>query len=298
MNTRLLVAGNRLLLMGLGILIGAVQVTVFMSPFKIAPAGATGISVILHEVIGTPIGVMILLLNIPIQILAWRSLSDGSKLVARTIFVLVVYSFVIDLVAPYLPQEGVSDNVLLNAIFGGVLGGISTGLVYRAGATYGGSSTLALILQRRLGTPMSSTYLYIDGFVMGLAGLAFGWESALYAIVALFISGLATDYVLEGPSVIRTAMIITEKPEAVAKVVLDALHRGATGWEGKGMYTGDNKWILFVSVSRSQSKELQELVFSADPSAFVVIGHGHTAYGRGFSRTTQRIGFLGGILNF
>lgn len=294
MSSTWLAAANRLLLMALGIIIGAVQVTVFMSPFQIAPGGATGISVILHETVGTPIGFMILVLNIPIQILAWRLLPEGGKLVARTIFILLVYSFVIDLVAPYLPQEGVSENVLLNAIFGGVLGGISTGLVYRAGATFGGSSTLSLILQRRLGTPMSSTYLYIDGFVMIVAGLAFGWESALYAVVALFIAGLATDYILEGPSVIRTAMIITEKPDAVANVILNTLHRGATGWEGRGMYTGENRWILFVSVSRSQSKELQALVFSADSEAFVVIGHGHTAFGHGFSPATPGSGLLGG----
>ncbi|MBZ0308917.1 MAG: YitT family protein [Anaerolineae bacterium] len=173
-------AVNRYLTMLVGIFIGAVSVIVFMSPFQIAPAGATGVAVIMHDILGTPIGLMILLLNIPIQIIAWKLLPDGAKMVLRTIFVLVVYSFVIDVLAPYLPEEGVSQNVLLNAIFGGVLGGISTGLMYRAGATFGGSSTLALIMQRRLGTPMSSTYLYIDGFVMGAAGLAFGWESALH----------------------------------------------------------------------------------------------------------------------
>lgn len=291
-------AVNRYFTMLVGIFIGAVSVIVFMSPFKIAPAGATGVSVILHEVIGTPIGLMILLLNIPIQMIAWKMLPDGARMVIRTIFVLVVYSFVIDILAPYLPEEGVSQNVLLNAIFGGVLGGISTGLVYRAGATFGGSSTLALIMQRRLGTPMSSTYLYIDGFVMGAAGLAFGWESALYAVVALFVSGLATDYVLEGPSVIRTAMIVTEKPEAVAHLIINTLHRGATGWEAKGMYTGENRWILFVSVSRSQTRELQTLVFTADPQAFVVIGHGHTAFGYGFSKFTASSGLFSGTLGF
>lgn len=296
MSSKFLAAVNRYLTMLAGILIGAVSVIVFMSPFKIAPAGATGMAVILHEVIGTPIGLMILLINIPIQILAWRMLPDGARRVARTVFILVVYSFVIDVLAPFLPEEGVSKNVLLNAIFGGVLGGISTGLVYRAGATFGGSSTLSLILQRRLGTPMSSTYLYIDGFVMGVAGLAFGWESALYAVVALFISGLATDYILEGPSVIRTAMIVTENPDAVANVILNILHRGATGWEGRGMYTGENRWILFVSVSRSQTRELQALVFSADPRAFVVIGQGHMAFGGGFSRLNPGAGLLGGIL--
>ena len=102
--------------------------------------------------------------------------------------VLVGYSFVLDFVAQYFPTDGVSDNVLLNAIFGGVLEGIAGGLIYRIGGTLGGTSTLATILRRKYGMPMSATLLYTDLFVMGAAGLVFGWEAALFALVSLFIA--------------------------------------------------------------------------------------------------------------
>ena len=271
----------RLFLMTLGALIGAVSVIVFMAPFNIAPGGVSGVAVILNHLFNTPIGLFVLIGNIPIQIIAYRMLG-GWRVVAYTVYVVLIYSVAIDVLTPYFPAQGLSENVLLNAIFGGVVGGISSGLVYRAGGTFGGTSTLSRILQRRLGIPMSSSVLYTDMFVIGAAGLVFGWEGALYAAVSLIISGLAADYVLEGPSVIRTAVIITDQPEAVAEVILHGLDRGVTGWEAKGMFTGQEHTLLYVTIGRAQVPDLRRLVFAADPHAFVVVGQGHAAYGSGF----------------
>ena len=117
-----------------------------------------------------------------------------------------------------------------------------------------------------------------------LGTLVFGWEAALYALVALFVSGLATDYALEGPSVIRTAVIITDRPHEVADVIMKRMDRGATSWHVTGMYTEQPHSILYVVVSRSEMRTLRQLVIETDPSAFVVIGQGHSAYGEGFKR--------------
>ena len=99
---------------------------------------------------------------------------------------------------------------------------------------------------------------------------------------ALFIGGAASDYVLEGPSVIRTVTIITDKPKEVADAVLVEMHRGVTAWQGKGMFTDDDHTVLFVTVSRQQANEVRVLIHRVDPDAFVVIGQGHSAYGEGF----------------
>ncbi len=263
-----------------GALIGALGVIVFMAPFNIAPSGVSGLAVIGNTLFGLPIGLLIMLGNVPIQVLGWRMLG-GWQVVLRTIYVVALYSVAIDVLTPYFTTP-MSDDVLLNAIFGGILGGISNGMVYRAGGTFGGTSTLALIFQRRTGTPLSTTYLYTDLGVIVLAGFVYGWESALFATVALFISGMATDYTMEGPSVIRTATIVTNQPEAVSSAILNRLQRGATGWRGQGMYTQQERTILFVTIARSQIDELCLLVRGADPDAFVVIGQGHVAYGQGF----------------
>lgn len=268
-----------------GSIIGAISVIVFLAPFDVAPSGVSGIAVIMNELIGTPIGLAVLIMNIPIQIIGYRFLPGGWRIITRTIFCIVIYTLALDYLEMFVPTDGVGDDVLLNTLFGGVTGGISGGMIFRAGGSLGGTSTFALILQRRMGTPMSTTFLYTDVLIIGAAGLVFGWEQALFAIVALFIGGVATDYVMEGPSVIRTATIVTDKRDEVASAVLHQLGRGVTGWEVTGMYTGQQRYMLFVTISRSQMPDLRRLVAEVDRDAFVVIGQGHAAYGEGFKRS-------------
>ncbi len=274
----------RYALIALGILIAAVSLTVFLQPLDIAPAGLAGASTLLNELFGTPIGLMIFLLNIPIQALGYVMLPNGARVILRSVVIILIFSIVLDNLGLLLPETGISGDRMLNALFGGVTGGIGVGFVYRAGATLGGTSTLALILQRRFGFPMSTTFLCTDTLVIVAAGLVYGWEGALYAAVALFTAGLATDYVLEGPSVIRTAMIITDKPEEISQRVFANLQRGATSWTIKGEYTGTDRTMLYVTIARSQVRDLKDEVAHVDPNAFVVIGMGHAAYGAGFRR--------------
>lgn len=266
-----------------GILIGVVGIEIFMTPFDIAPTGFTGISVILNHFFDTPIGAIFLLLNVPVLGIGYRFL-NGWGVIIRTIFVVLLYSLAFDVLAPIFPEDGVSENVLLNAIFGGVLSGISLALVLRGKGTFGSTSILALIIQRRTGTPLSTTYLYTDLSVVVGAGLIFGWESALYATITLFISGIVADYVLEGPSVIRVVMIVTKHPQTVSDVIMFKLERGVTALIGKGMYTGEERSLLYVTISRSQVAELRDLVSAVDEHAFIVVGQGHTAYGSGFRK--------------
>ncbi|MBI1281453.1 MAG: DUF2179 domain-containing protein [Anaerolineaceae bacterium] len=264
--------------------IDAASVNIFFAPFKIAPGGVTGVAVILNHLDARlPIGLLILLGNIPIQILGYRMLG-GWRIVVRTIFYVFLYSLLVEFLKPYTANVEVGTNVLLNSIFGGILGGIAGGLVLRAGGTQGGTSTLGRILQQQFGMPLSTTSLYTDTAVIVLAGLVFGWEGALYAIVALFVGGATADYVLEGPSVIRIATIITDKPDEISELVLDAMGRGVTAWQGKGMFTEQSHTVLFITVSRAQVSNLRRLVHLADPDAFMVIGQGHVAYGEGFRR--------------
>lgn len=271
-------------MLSIGAILGAMALLVFLAPNNIAPTGVSGIAVISNFLFDTPIGVVVFILNIPIQLLGMRFLSGGWRNLLRTGYVITLYTITIDLLAPYVPPELYTDNELLSAIFGGVVGGIGSGIVIRAGGNFGGTSTLALIIQRRTGMPLSSIYLYTDTIVILAAGYFFGINAALLAIVTLFIDGMAATYILEGPGVIRTAVIVTNKPEEVSQAIMSNLERGVTGWEGRGMYTGGIRTVLYISVSRSQVQELRQLVHDADINAFMVIGQGHTAYGEGFQR--------------
>lgn len=279
----------RFVLVTVGTLINSVAVIVFFAPSTIAPSGISGLAVILNNLLGTPIGLFILLGNIPILYLAHRMLG-GWRTVVWTIYAVVLFSAGIDILTPYFPARGISDNALLNAIFGGVVGGMGGGLVIRGGATLGGTSTLARILQVQNGTPLSSTYTTSNLAVVVLAGIFLGWESALYATVALVLEGAATDYSMEGPSVIRTLMVITDKPRDVADAILYRAGRGVTAWQAVGMYTGEMRHVLFVTINRSEVNEVRSLALQIDPHAFVIVGQGHVAYGEGFKRISSLTG--------
>ena len=266
-----------------GAIVGAISLTLFLAPSEVAPVGLSGVAVILNVLIDTPIGPVVLLGNLPILYLGYRTLG-GWRVVASTVYVVIVYSAALELTQPLLPENGLSDDVLLNTLFGGIIGGVGGGLIYRAGGTFGGTSVLARIVRDYRGIPLSTANMYTNLISVGLAGAFLGWEGALYTTVVLIMDGAASDYVLEGPSVVRTATIITAAPEPVAEAILQTMNRGVTGWQATGMFTGKTRDMLFVTISRTQVNALRQLVFTIDPTAFIVIGQGHVAYGEGFKR--------------
>ncbi|MCC6612782.1 MAG: YitT family protein [Anaerolineae bacterium] len=269
-----------LALLTTGVILSAIGVAAFLVPAGVAGPGVLGIATIMNHLWATPVGVITLIANIPIQILGYRYLG-GAKAVIGTVYYIAAFSIVVDLLIPVF-QGGLTDNILMAAIFGGVLNGLGGGLVYRAGGTMGGTSTLARILQLRWGTPLSTTSLYTDTLITIGAGLVFGWEAALAAIITLFITGAASDYVLEGPSVVRTAMIVTDHPDSLAHVIKQTLKRGITRMHSEDGVKQRAHGVLFVTVARPEVPQLTRIVSEADPDAFVVINQGQAAFGRGF----------------
>lgn len=285
-NHRLLRSLRRSLLLFIGVLVSALGYSLFQIPYNIAAGGVSGISIIIHEFTGWPIGVMILLMNVPLWFLGYYYLG-GWRFLSRTIVAVIMFSTAVDLFNRYLPQLldefPITNDILLSALYGGIIGGIGGGLVYRAGGTMGGTSIVGRILQLKTGTPLSQVYFYTDGLIILVAGLVFGWEVALYALLTLFLNGLASDYTLEGPSIVRTVTIITDRPQEVARALIDGLGRGVSQWEITGAYTGQAHMMLMCTVYRPQVNELKQIVAEADREAFVTIGTAHQALGFGFS---------------
>jgi len=275
------------LMLTLGGLVLAVNLNLFLAPSKIAPGGVSGVAIILNEYTGWPIGLIMLVLNVPLLVLGFRHLGRFNFLI-RTVYVVLLYNLGVDVLAGWLPAEGVTDDLLLNALYGGVVGGIGTGLVYRGRGTSGGTGIVGRVLQLRTGIPISQVYVITDGGVIFVAGLVFGWERALYALATLFIWGVATDHVLEGPSVVRTVFIVTDKPIEVTQAVFHRLGLGLTAWPARGMFTAEEHTVLFCTVSRPDVNLLKAAVIRVDPDAFLVIGHGHQATGGVFRRTLRR----------
>jgi uncharacterized membrane-anchored protein YitT (DUF2179 family) len=271
-------ATQSFLLMTAGTLLMVVSLTVFLAPSGIAPGGVSGTAVILNAVFGWPIGWVMLILNIPLLILGFRYLGRYQFLV-RTAYVAALYSVGAQVFTEWLQVPAITDDALLNALYGGVVGGIGSGLIYRGQASVAGTGILARIVQLRSGMPVSQVFLLTDGGVILAAALVLGWENGLYSLLALFVWGLATDYVLEGPSVVRTAFIVTDHPDRVAEAVMQRLGIGVTAWSAQGKFTHEPHTVLFCTVSRPDVDPLRSAVNEGDPSAFLVIGHGHQATG-------------------
>jgi len=270
-------------LITLGALLQALALRLFLVPANLASGGVSGIAQIINHFTGWPIGLMVLIGNIPLFILGWRFLG-GHRFAMRTAYAVVVYSVLVDLLPrlPFFPPNGLTDDLVINALYGAVISGVGYGLVYRGYGTSGGSDILARILNRWRAVPMTQSYLMVDSAVILAAGLVFGWKQALYALVALYVSGLVVDTTMEGGRAARSAMIITSQAESISERILTDMERGVTVLEGTGAYTGEGRPVLYCVVTRSEVQQLKSIVHEADPKAFMVIGIAHEALGEGF----------------
>ena len=264
-----------LLTVGAALLVYAFRV--FMLPFGIAGGGVGGVALVVNDWTGFPPGLAMLILNAPILVLGYQMLG-GRRFLVRTLYVVALYNVGVDVIGDIFPER-ISDDLLLIALFGGVVSGIGAGLIYRASGTAAGSGIISRIVQLRTGIPVAQIYLVLDGGVIALQGLTFGWEKALYALILLFVNGFALDYVLDGPSVVRTVTVVTDQPEMLAITVFATMNVGVTGWEAKGMYTDKDRFILFCTVSRAEARRLVEAIREADPESFTVIGDAHQRRG-------------------
>jgi len=276
---------KQLFLLTIGTLIAALSYSLFQVPHNIAAGGIAGVGIIINHFTGWPVGIMYLIMNIPLLILGFFFLGRWPFII-RTVIGVAIFSAATDLFGLYLPNllatYPVTGDTLLSAIFAGLVGGIGGGFVYRAGATMGGTGIVGRIIQKKTGIPLSQVYLYTDGIIVLTAGLVFGWELALYAMLALFLGGIASDYTLEGPSTVRTATIITNQPENLSRALMAGLGRGVSQWEITGSYTGQTRAMLTCTMYRPQVADLKQLVAEVDPKAFVTIGVAHQALGSGF----------------
>ncbi|HJS17441.1 MAG TPA: YitT family protein [Anaerolineales bacterium] len=272
-------------------IIQAFSLRVFFVPADLASGGVSGIAQLINHFTGWPIGLMILLGNIPLFALGWRFLG-GRQFALRTAFAIVTYSLFTELIlrTPLFAPNGAATqlirdlqgDIFLNTLYGAIISGIGYGLVYRARGTSGGSDILARILNHYRSMPVTQSYLMVDTIVILGAGFVFGWKSALYSMIALYVSGLVAETTLEGGGTVRTAMIVTREPEAVSNRVIEKLERGITVLEGTGAYTGADRPVLYCVVSRAEVAALKAIVREADPQAFMVIGAAHEALGEGF----------------
>lgn len=251
------------------------------TPNEIAFGGLTGVAQIIHVFLPwAPIGIMVIVLNAPLFLLGWRLL--GGQLLVISLFSMAVSSSFIDILDSLYSFR--SMDPLLAAIYGGVLIGLSLGIIFQQGATTGGTDLIARLL--KLPFPwlsVSKLLLAVDLVVIVTAALVFdNLHSALYGIISLYLTSLVMDMVLYGTARAKVAYIISNRPEEVSSAILTELDRGVTILNGRGAWSGEEKQVLLVAFKQRQIVPLKRVIRELDPTAFLIVCEAHEVLGDGF----------------
>ena len=263
----------------------AVAVDCFTSPNDIAPGGVTGISTLLNYLFDLPIGIMIMIINIPILAAAFKVF--GGRFIIRTIIGTALSSVFIDLGALFLPEY--TGDKLLAALFGGAFSGIGLGLVFLRGATTGGTDIIGRLLKLRFPhKSLGSFILVADASVMLMAGIVYGnIESMLYTAIVFFVSSKAIDYVVYGAGKSTLLLIITKLGDIIPPKIISEVGRGVTILPVKGAFTGEEKQMLMTVARPNEVAKINRIVKTADPEAFVIMTEAGEVLGNGF-KTDER----------
>ena len=270
-----------------GSILFAVGLDCFEIPNGIAAGGASGLATIFAEVArrnGLPVvsvGVQVLIMNVLLMVAVVRE--GGLRYAARTSLGIVVSAVATDVLAAFLPVLGEGD-LLLCSLWGGVICGAGLGLVFRAGGNTGGTDIVAQIMARHTSLPMGMASLIADMLVVALSVPVFGIENALYATVAMYLGTRVLDMVLDGFNTQRAAYVISDRHERIKRHIFSDLDRGCTELLARGGYTGRERPVLFVVLTRSEMAYLRRVVAEIDPQATVVVGKIHEAFGNGFNQ--------------
>lgn len=266
---------------GIGVFLMAVALEYFLAPNTIAPGGVTGFAIIIEKTSNIPIYITNLMINIPLFILGAKILGRVTAL--KTLYATLLLSFFLKV----LPPTTLTYDLLLAAIFGGVLAGVGLGIVFKFGGTTGGTDLAGAILNRKIpGLSLATFMMIIDMFVVAFAGIVERKiETSLYSVIALFVTIKVIDMILEGIGYLKGFFIITNNPDEISERLMKDLDRGVTALTGKGMYTKENKDVLLCVVNRSQFSQTKEIVKEVDPKAFIMVTEMYEVFGEGFKET-------------
>ena len=254
-------------------------VALFLDPNNLAPGGVTGVSILLNRLIHVETGTLILLLNIPLLIIAWKKF--GLRFVAGTLSSLVLISFFTNL---FERLEPVTTDMLLAAVAGGICIAVGLGTVLKSGLTTGGTDIVVRLL--RLKHPhikTGSLFLIVDLIVISGSLLVFrDFEKAMYAVIAIMITSWVLDLVLYGKDEAKLIYIISDEPDKIAKRFMEELDMGVTYLEGMGAYTDKEKKIIMCVVKKRIAPKVEEVVKSIDNNAFMIVTSASEIFGQGY----------------
>jgi len=270
---------KRAVIMLIGSALFSVGLEIFLVPNKIIDGGIVGISIIFSHLLNIPLGVFLVLLNLPFLLLGYRQI--GKTFAVSTLFSVVIMSVGTTLLHPIEP---ITIDPLLAAVFGGIILGIGVGLVIRAGGSLDGTEIVAILFSKKSAFSVGEIVMFFNFFILGSAGFVFGWDHAMYSLIAYYIAFKMIDITIEGLDQSKSVWIISDEFEKIGDAITYRLGRGVTYLKGEGAFTGDDKKVIFSVITRLEEAKLKSIVDELDPRAFLAIGNIHDVKGGRFKK--------------
>lgn len=261
----------------LGSFLFALAINLFIIPNELGEGGVTGITIILYYLFEWSPGLVSLILNAFLLIVGYKYLSKTT--IIYTIVAVIFHSLFLHVTESWRIS---SNEIMVNAIFGGIFAGIGIGLIIRVGGTTAGTTILARITNKYLGWSLSYGLLFFDLIVALSSYFIIGTERLMLTIIMLYIGTKVMEFIIEGVNPKKAITIISESPDEIAQQVNVLMDRGVTVFSGHGYYTKASKDILYIVISKQEVVKLKRIVKSTDKNAFIAIHDVRDVFGEGF----------------
>ncbi len=266
-HNHLIITIYRISLMILGSILASVGLEIFLIPNNIIDGGVTGISIILSHFTNLPLGVFIFTLNLPFLAVGYKQI--GKTFAFSTLFSVICLSVGVSILQPI---PGITQDTLLATIFGGIILGAGVGLIIRNGGSLDGTEIIAIIFDKKTDFSVGEIVMFINLFILGGSGLVFGWDRAMYSLIAYFIAYKVIDITFEGINESKSVIIVSGEHKEISAALTDRLGRGVTLLHGEGAYKGATTNVIYVVVSRLEIAKLRDIVHGFDENALISIG--------------------------
>ncbi|MDF2725725.1 MAG: hypothetical protein K0Q59_5403 [Paenibacillus sp.] len=270
---------KRFFFLTLGAAIFSVGLEIFLVPNKIIDGGITGISIMLSHELGVPLGIFLTVLNLPFLYIGYKQI--GKTFAVSTLYAVVAMSIGTSLLIPVKP---LTVDPLLAAVFGGIILGVGVGMVIRSSGSLDGTEIVAILVSKKTVFSVGEFIMIINVFILGSAGFVFGFDHAMYSLIAYYIAFKMIDITIEGIDQSKSVWIISDAHQEIGDALTHRLGRGVTFFHGEGAFSGDEKKIIFTVITRLEEAKLKSIVDELDPGAFVAIGNIHDVKGGNFKK--------------
>lgn len=255
-----------------GALVAGLGINMFLEPIGIAPGGISGIAVVISYIFRgkLPVGVLTFILNLPLFIIGYKYI--GRQFILKSVIGTALFSFMLDLTSSF-GNLLKGDNKLLYALWGGAAIGCGFGMIFRGGASTGGTDIIARLMQKKINMmTMGKAVLWLDFIFLAIVAFVYkSIEAALYTGVAVFVASKVVDTIESGINYAKEVVVFTEQPEEMSKEIINRLRRGVFVIEAKGMYSKQKKYMVVCVVYNRQVTDLRKIVNKYDSNAFVII---------------------------